>query len=127
MVFACGEDQKKIPPGGEQATKNDRIVFVSVLMNNSGFVRDAVVLDGPTTLRRAAIKTVRHRRYTKKEIDSWGTTRGKSLRLVNLAVTFPSKPGTSPTVRPGIMSGVLGCVPGGFASVVLSPSPYHLS
>jgi len=119
IAFACGENQKGSAGAAGQPPKNDRTVFVSVLLTNSGFVRDAVVLGGPTALGQAAIKAVRQRRYS-----NWGTTPvGNSARHVTLAVTFPRKKSTPPKIQPGVVGGVPSCVVGGhFFAIVLPPS-----
>ena len=122
IAFACGEDHKGSSPAAGQAPKDDRTVFVSVLMTNSGVVRDAIFLDGPTTLSQAAIKTVRQRRYTKKEIDNWSTSTPTAVRHVMLAVTFPRKEGASPKIQPGSPSGVPSCVQAGHMVVIVPPS-----
>ena len=80
IASACGEDHKGSGPAVGQAPKDDRTVFVSVLMTNSGVVRDAMFLDGPTTLTQAAIKTVKQRRYTTKEVDNWSTSTPSGVR-----------------------------------------------
>ena len=122
IAFACGEEKKGSIPAVGQALKDDRTVFVSVLMTNSGAVRDAVVLGGTATLSQAAIETVRQRRYTKKEIDNWGTSTPSALRHVMLAVTFPGKEGASPKIHPGSPSGVSACVSAGSLRVIVLPS-----
>jgi hypothetical protein len=127
IAFACGEDHKKSGAAAGQAQKDDRTVFVSVLMTNSGVVRDAIFLDGPTTLSQAAIKTVRQRRYTKNEIDNWSTSTPSALRHVMLAVTFPRKEGASPKIHPGSALGVRSCVPGGVPGGHIVPPSFLTS
>jgi hypothetical protein len=127
IASACGEDHKGSGPAAGQAPKDDRTVFVSVLMTNSGVVRDAMFLDGPTTLTQAAIKTVKQRRYTTKEVDNWSTSTPSGVRHATLAVTFPRKEGAAPKIHPGSPLGVPSCVQGGHMGVIVPPPSFLTS
>lgn len=123
IAFACGDNKKGTVPAAGQAPKNDQTVFVSVLMTNSGIVRDSFVLDGPTNLRQVATRMVRQRKYSKKELDNWSTSTPSRLRHVTLAVTFPGKEGGFPKIRPGYPSGLSSCaVPSGTMHLPQPPS-----
>lgn len=129
VAFACDEGKNGSAPAIARPSKvvasaeqpNDRTVFVSVFLTNSGFVSDVYVVSGPAGLTRAATRAVRQRRYR-----NWGFQLSKSVRNVMLAVTFPKKAGAPPKIRPwvaGVVGGSSGCVVGGHFIVINLPPP----
>ena len=108
IAIACDNGIKSAT---EQAPKDDRTVVLSVLVANSGVVREVKVLSGPTALQTAAIEAARRRKYRGKAIDNFGTTPvGKSARRAMLAVTFPEENGMPPKIQQAMPAGVSACL-----------------
>ena len=88
-----------IKPGGTE----DRTVLLTLTVSKAGKVRDATVVQGPASLRAAAIKAAKARRY-KHEITSWPFS-----REIGIEVKFPQNNGP-PELRQAMFGGVPGCV-----------------
>jgi outer membrane biosynthesis protein TonB len=109
IAVACDNGSKS---DAGQSTKDDRTVLLSVVVANSGIVREVKVLNGPTALQTAAIEAARRRKYRGKAINNWGTTPvGKSARRAILAVTFPQEKGVPPKIQQAMPAGVSACLP----------------
>jgi hypothetical protein len=108
IAIACGDESASVI-APEQ--KNNRTVILSVVVTNTGLVREAKALSGPITLQTAAINTVRGRKFKANAIDSGGAAPvGKSARRIMLAVTFTGKEGTAPKVQQAMSAGVSSCL-----------------
>ena len=112
LAFACDEDKKWIErPISGKAQAEDQTVLLSVIITNHGFVRDARVISGPSTLQRSALKLVNRKRYKGNAVEQWGTApAGSSARQLTLAVTFAKQKGMPPKIQQAVSAGVSGCV-----------------
>ena len=109
IAVACDNGSQ---PTTEQTPNDDRTVLLSVVVANSGVIQEVEVLNGPVTLRTAAIEAARRRKYRGKAIDNWGSTPvGNSSRRAMLAVTFPLTSGMPPKIQQAMPAGVSSCIP----------------
>ncbi len=96
-------------PTAEQRELEDHTVLLRLTLSNSGAVRDAIVMKGPTTLREAAIKAARKHNY-KHQMNVWPV-----LGQIDVEVIFPhdDRPQdnrSSPEIRQVLPAGIPSCI-----------------
>lgn len=101
-------------PTAEQRELEDHMVLLTLKLSERGAVRDVEVLKGRETLRAAAIKAARARKY--KHRITW-----PDPRWMMVEVTFPPHGNGAPEIRQALPGGVLGCVAGQPISVAPIP------
>ena len=89
----------------EHKTEN-RTVVLTLKLSKSGEVRDAKVLQGPTTLRAKAIRAAKARKYNQR--IAWPDSREMIVE-----VKFPQKRTGAPEIRQALPGGVSSCLPAG--------------
>jgi len=98
----------------EEQERKNRTVLLTLKLSKSGAVRDANVLQGPTTLRAAAIKAARARKY--KHRITW-----PDPHEMMVEVKFPQDGNGAPEIRQALPAGVSSCVPAGQPMGYTSP------
>jgi hypothetical protein len=109
-------------PTEEQRQLEDRTVVLTLKLNQGGTARDVEVLRGPETLRAAAVKAAKARKY--KHRITW-----PDPSWVMVEVKFPLHGNGAPDIRQALPAGLSSCLSGqpmGFTripwSAVLPPS-----
>jgi hypothetical protein len=87
----------------EQRELEDHIVLLTLKLSKRGTIRDVEVLKGPETLRAAAIKAAKARKY--KQRITW-----PDPRRMMVEVQFPLDGNGAPEIRQALPAGVSSCV-----------------
>jgi hypothetical protein len=90
-----------------ESSLEDRTVLLTLIVGQSGRVRDVKVLSGPITLTAAAIEAAKARRYNAQ--IRYGRPNSREMTV---AVKFPLDNNGAPTIQEVIIGGVPGCVSG---------------
>ena len=101
---------------GQHGGEEDRTVLVELELRKSGTVREAKAIEGPTTLRKAAINAIKKARHKNWVVNVW-----PGNGWITVEVTFPQNRTTSPQIRQVLPAGVSSCVPAG--PIRTTPTP----
>jgi hypothetical protein len=103
-------------PTAEQRELEDHMVLLKLKLSERGAVRDVEVLMGPETLRAAAIKAARVRKY--KHRETW-----PDPHWMMIEVKFPPHGNGAPEIRQALPAGVSSCVYAG-EPIIFTPIPW---
>lgn len=93
---------------GQHKREEDRTVLVELALHKSGGVREAKAIEGPTTLRKAAIRAIKRQRHKNWVVNVW-----PGNGWITAEVTFSQDSTASPEIHQVLPAGVSSCVPGG--------------
>lgn len=94
----------------EQEAKGEPIVFLKLVLNKSGSVRSAKFFSGTTTLKAAAIKATKRRKFK--------PTIYTPTNQMMVTVKFPADKNGAPEIREALPGGDSGCI---FGTVSILP------
>lgn len=97
------ESQGSATLTAEQRELEDHIVLLGLKLSKRGAVRDVEVLKGPETLRVAAIKAAKARKYKDR-------VTGPDTPWMSVEVKFPLNGNGAPEIRQALPAGVSSCV-----------------
>ncbi len=100
-----GNVTASIASAAPQSGEEDRTVLVELALRESGAVRSATVVKGPSVFREAAIKAVKKHNY-KNQMNVW-----PFLEQITVEVKFPRDASEPPEIRQVLPAGVPGCIP----------------